>query len=135
MHQHRTGIGTSTLRSNINDYLKELNASTVRVDFDYPLFIEKITPVTKEKCLVKYLCTSSADFRPGRTIDPLRGDIIFPTLRPFDYGIRDHFRSEGLNFQDTSEYLYPQVYDTTVYWAQRYIGDLYVVRGRAQHSD
>lgn len=60
VHQHRTGIGTTTLRNNIKDYLKELKASTVRVDFDYPFFIEKITPVTKEKCLVRYLCTCSA---------------------------------------------------------------------------
>lgn len=60
VHQHRAGIGTATLRSNIKDYLKELNASTVRVDFDYPFFIEKITPVTKEKCLVRYMCTFSA---------------------------------------------------------------------------
>ena len=44
------------------DYLKKLNATTVRNDFDYSFFIEKLTPVSKEKCLVRYLCTYSARF-------------------------------------------------------------------------
>ncbi len=60
LHQHRNRIGTKTLRVNILDYLKELNATTVKVDFDYPFFIEKTTPVSKEKCLVQYMCSYSA---------------------------------------------------------------------------
>jgi GTP cyclohydrolase I len=59
VHEHRDRIGTRTLRDNIVDYLKELKATTVRIDFDYPFFIEKLTPVSKEKCLVRYLCTYS----------------------------------------------------------------------------
>lgn len=59
LHSHRDRIGTSTLRVNILDYLKELNASFVKVDFDYPFFVEKRTPVSKEKCLVRYHCTYS----------------------------------------------------------------------------
>ena len=57
VHEHRDRIGTETLRVNIMDYLKELKATTVRIDFDYPFFIEKLTPVSKEKCLVRYLCS------------------------------------------------------------------------------
>lgn len=60
LHSHRESIGTSTLRENIQDYLKELSASMVRIDFDYPFFIEKLTPVSKEKCLVRYHCRFSA---------------------------------------------------------------------------
>ncbi len=60
IHQHRDRIGTKTLRVNIMDYLKELEAKAVKIDFDYPFFIEKLTPVSKEKCLVRYLCTYSA---------------------------------------------------------------------------
>jgi GTP cyclohydrolase I len=59
VHEHRDRIGTKTLRVNIMDYLKELNATAVRIDFDYPFFIEKLTPVSREKCLVRYLCTYS----------------------------------------------------------------------------
>ena len=60
LHGHRDRIGTATLKINIKDYAKELNASNVRVNFEYPFFMEKLTPVTKEKCLVRYLCTYSA---------------------------------------------------------------------------
>jgi GTP cyclohydrolase IB len=69
IHSHRDRIGTKTLKTNILDYLKELQANTVQVDFKYPYFIEKLTPVSKEKCLVKYNCTysvkvSSLDDKP-----------------------------------------------------------------------
>jgi GTP cyclohydrolase I len=60
LHSHRDRIGPSTLRQNLADYLKALNADVVRVTFDYPFFIEKHTPVSKEKCLVKYNCSFSA---------------------------------------------------------------------------
>lgn len=58
--QHRDRIGTQTLKGNIPDYIKALRAATVRIDFDYPFFVEKTTPVSREKCLVRYLCTYSA---------------------------------------------------------------------------
>ncbi|MDD5484091.1 MAG: GTP cyclohydrolase, FolE2/MptA family [Kiritimatiellae bacterium] len=60
VHEHRDRIGTETLGANIKDYGKRLKASMVRIDFDYPFFIEKRTPVAKEKCLVRYLCRYSA---------------------------------------------------------------------------
>jgi GTP cyclohydrolase I len=56
LHQHRDVIGTKSLKHNVLDYLKEFNDAPVKVDFDYPYFIEKITPVSKEKCLVRHLC-------------------------------------------------------------------------------
>ncbi|MDD3520474.1 MAG: GTP cyclohydrolase, FolE2/MptA family [Actinomycetota bacterium] len=58
-HSHMDKIGTKTLRTNILDYLNYLNASTVKIDFDYPFFAEKLTPVSNEKCLVSYQCTYS----------------------------------------------------------------------------
>ncbi|MBN1460177.1 MAG: GTP cyclohydrolase I FolE2 [Armatimonadetes bacterium] len=70
LHRHRDRIGPTTLRENIGDYLKELNATAVKIDFDYPFFVEKLTPVAKEKCLVKYCCSYSIkvpsfDKKPG----------------------------------------------------------------------
>jgi GTP cyclohydrolase I len=59
VHSHKGTIGTATLAVNVLDYLKELKANMVKIDFDYPYFIEKNTPVSKEKCLVRYLCTYS----------------------------------------------------------------------------
>ncbi len=60
IHKHRDRIGTRFLKENIKDYLSALNASSVRIGFHYPFFIEKITPASHEKCLVKYQCTYSA---------------------------------------------------------------------------
>ena len=59
LHSHRDRIGTKTLATNIMDYVEKLNASNVKIDFDYPFFVEKLTPVSKEKCLVRYLCAYS----------------------------------------------------------------------------
>lgn len=60
VHAHRDRIGHKTLRDNISDYFEALKATAVKVTFEYPFFIEKRTPVTKEKCLVKYDCAFSA---------------------------------------------------------------------------
>ncbi len=60
LHQQGKKIGPETLRANILDYQTQLKASAIRVDFDYPFFMEKTTPVSKEKCMVRYLCTYSA---------------------------------------------------------------------------
>lgn len=65
VHNHRDRIGTKTLRTNIKDYVKHLKASSVKIDFRYPFFIEKRTPVSKEKCLVRYLCTYSVKTDEG----------------------------------------------------------------------
>ncbi|MFH0919588.1 MAG: GTP cyclohydrolase, FolE2/MptA family [Fibrobacterota bacterium] len=59
LHRHRETIGAKSLRKNILDYMNALNASVVRVNFQFPQFVEKTTPISKEKCLVRYLCTFS----------------------------------------------------------------------------
>ena len=74
LHQCRDSIGTGTLRTNIVDYMKELSASNVRVDFHYPYFVEKLTPVSKEKCMVRYFCTYSAK------ATSVKEDLINPLL-------------------------------------------------------
>lgn len=48
------------------------------------------------------------DFVPGLTVDPERGEIIFPTLRPMDETIRRFF---GGNVSDSL--LFSDIYDTT----------------------
>ena len=60
IHQHRDRIGTKTLQTNIMDYMNQLQAKAVKIDFNYPFFVEKKTPVSKQTCLVRYLCTFSA---------------------------------------------------------------------------
>ncbi len=60
LHSHRETIGTKSLRKNINAYLDGLNATDVSITFSYPFFAEKVTPVSKEKCLVRYMCAYTA---------------------------------------------------------------------------
>ena len=60
LHSHRDNIGTKTLRGNLKDYITELEATALKIDFDYPFFVEKTTPATRERCLVQYLCQYSA---------------------------------------------------------------------------
>ncbi len=67
LHSHRSIIGTSTLKKNVQDYLDGLNATDVSATFSYPFFVEKLTPVSKEKCLVRYQCSYTAkasSFKP-----------------------------------------------------------------------
>ena len=60
LHRQKDNIGTEWLTENVEEYLDELNASKVRVDFAFPFFVEKRTPVSQENCLVRYMCTRSA---------------------------------------------------------------------------
>lgn len=68
------------------------------------------------------------DFAPGLTIDQSRGEIIFPTLRPFDSTIINYFNST-----DTAilQYTFHQIYDSTLEEAKRVPGlDNYIIRGK-----
>jgi hypothetical protein len=71
------------------------------------------------------------DYRPGRTINQARAEIIFPRLRPFTHGVWDYFTALGKTLPDTSEYLYPEVYDTTRTFAEQALRNRYVMRGKA----
>jgi GTP cyclohydrolase IB len=83
LHEHRDRIGVSTLRINIMDYLLQLDADMVRVDFKYPFFIEKLTPVSREKCLVCYPCSYSARV-PSVTGSPrIFFSVTVPVLTSF----------------------------------------------------
>lgn len=71
------------------------------------------------------------DFRPRITVSLTRAEIIFPTLRPFDNGIRTYFGERGITLPDSS-FLFPEIYDTTKTFAQRVQErDKYVLQGSA----
>ncbi len=71
------------------------------------------------------------DYRSGRTVNQARAEIIFPVLRPFDDGIKAYFAEKGTVLADTSEFLYPEVYDTTVTFAQQALRNRYLIKGKA----
>jgi GTP cyclohydrolase I len=56
LHRHRGIVGANVLQDQALDYLRELNARSVCVVYEFPYFIEKTTPVSREKCLVRYRC-------------------------------------------------------------------------------
>jgi len=70
------------------------------------------------------------DFRPQRTILQSTGELIFPSLRPFDAGIKQYFFGQGLPPPDAS-FLYPDLYDTTQAVAKQSSRNRYSIRGRA----
>ncbi len=74
------------------------------------------------------------DYRPGRTIDQIHGDIILPYLRPFDDGIRRYFASIGQTIPANSNLLLPQLYDTTAANLARRLASRYVFKGSALHQ-
>lgn len=67
------------------------------------------------------------DFRPLRTINQARAEIIFPFLRPFDAGIRTTF----VTLEDSSEFLFSEVYDTTRTFASQSPRARYIIKGKA----
>ena len=94
IHSHRDKIGTKTLKVNIKDYVKKLKASAIKIDFNYPFFIEKLTPVSKEKCLVRYLCRYTAKATSVRG----KADISFKIEVPYisTYPMSKSQKSKGL---------------------------------------
>ena len=58
------------------------------------------------------------DFIPGLTIDPERGEVIFPTLRPLDETITRYFR-EKENVEVSDSLMFRDIYDTTAVAAQK----------------
>lgn len=60
---------------------------------------------------------SKFDFLQGVSIDPKLGEVIFPSLRPFDSAIVQYFRS--IDQQVPDSLLFSDIYDTTMEAAQR----------------
>ncbi|MGE4543286.1 MAG: GTP cyclohydrolase, FolE2/MptA family [Pedobacter sp.] len=56
LHRHRGIVGATALQDQALDYLHELDARSVSVEYEFPYFIEKTTPASGEKCLVRYRC-------------------------------------------------------------------------------
>jgi hypothetical protein len=70
------------------------------------------------------------DFRPDKTISTARGEIIFPYLKPFAEGIQRYYSNNNITPPDSfSQYLYPEIYDTTKSIASQ--RQPYVIRGKA----
>ncbi|MHB1050429.1 MAG: T9SS outer membrane translocon Sov/SprA [Bacteroidota bacterium] len=74
------------------------------------------------------------DFIPYKTIDEERGEIIFPTLKPFTEGITAAFAKYGITLPDTT-YIYDNLYDTNTTAAQNNtLKDKFIIKGKTTAS-
>jgi cell surface protein SprA len=71
------------------------------------------------------------DFIPNRTVSQLRAEIIFPTLRPFDEGIYQYFKTANLAKPD-SAFAYSEIYDQTKTFASQSAKNMYTIKGKAK---
>lgn len=92
LHMHRDRIGTKTVRANIRDYCSALQAISVTASFDYPFFVEKLTPVSKEKCLVAYQCTYSTKVSGIEPTPKVRFTIKAPCITTYPASVSDEGR-------------------------------------------
>jgi GTP cyclohydrolase FolE2 len=80
LHRHRDKIGTRTLKVNIYDYMNALKATSVSINFNYPYFVEKTTPFSGEKCLVKYQCMYTARLTASSNTPKILFKIEVPVI-------------------------------------------------------
>ena len=59
LHAHRDRFSAQALKQDIGAYVEAFDAGVVEVSLEYPFFVEKRTPRTGQKCLVKHDCTYS----------------------------------------------------------------------------
>ncbi len=83
LHKHRDNIGQTSFKTNIKDYATALGAEAVSIEFSYPFFIEKTTPVSGEKCLVKYNCVLSTKLPTLEKVPPVFLRIDVPVLTTY----------------------------------------------------
>lgn len=83
LHSHRERLGTETVGKNIREYLKQLRATMVIAEFSYPFFMEKSTPISKEKCLVQYQCAYSAQVTATSDTPRISFRITIPIITTY----------------------------------------------------
>jgi GTP cyclohydrolase I len=60
LHGERESIGVHRLRDHLPVFMDALRATSVSVEYAYPFFVAKSTPVSREECLVQYRCICAA---------------------------------------------------------------------------
>jgi cell surface protein SprA len=76
------------------------------------------------------------DFLQGLTVDPVRGEIIFPTLEPWNSGMQSMFRLMYPNEDATAvdAYLYEDIYTKTKTQARQSSQDKIIITGKTRGS-
>jgi len=74
------------------------------------------------------------DFLPNLTIDVDHGEVIFPSLRPFDSALIRYYAKLNPPVVIPDSLLIPEVYDTTANAASVALGNLYYIKAKASGS-
>lgn len=75
------------------------------------------------------------DFIPGETVNPIRGEIIFPTLEPWNEGMKDLYaKLYGGSRSDMDPYVFPEIYTQTKTQARQSSNDKIIITGRTRGS-
>jgi GTP cyclohydrolase FolE2 len=84
LHAHREELGSAAnMKLILADALQKLNANAVRVKYEYPFFIEKLTPIDKEKNLVRYLCSMTGRVTATREKPAIRLAMRCPIITTY----------------------------------------------------
>ena len=61
LNKHRNGISTKKMRQILDDMKSELNAETAHFEIEFPFFITKTAPISKEPAKMEYRCKLTAN--------------------------------------------------------------------------
>ena len=61
LNKHRNGISTKKIRQILDDMKSELNAETAHFEIEFPFFITKKAPISKEPAKMEYQCKLTAN--------------------------------------------------------------------------
>ena len=61
LNKHRNGISTKKIRQILDDMKSELNAETAHFEIEFPFFLTKEAPISKEPAKMEYQCRLTAN--------------------------------------------------------------------------
>lgn len=71
------------MRSIVHECKEAFQAEFVAIEIEYPVFVEKMTPVTTEPCIVEYRCGYSAVFPTVRNATTIMFRIRIPCITTY----------------------------------------------------
>jgi GTP cyclohydrolase IB len=83
IHGQRERIAMEMLHDSLPTYLETLQATTVQINIEYPFFAEQVTPISREKCLVRYLCSYTARATAGAGEPKVTFEIAVPVITTY----------------------------------------------------
>jgi GTP cyclohydrolase I len=83
LHRGKREVGVDNMRSIVHDCKEAFQAEFVQIEIDYPVFVEKKTPVSGKLCTVEYRCGYSALFPAVNTTTTIMFRIKIPCITTY----------------------------------------------------